>query len=1006
VIAACLGGAHAQTKLRSTTAFITAAASDVTAELAVGGHLATMKTQLASSRVTARSTYDTNVKSLFAATSGTVRAAFNTEYGETFGADFVIGMLDAAEAYTVSDEAKNELFEKTAMDMVVMHLVLDKISGVETVPEWDDAAAYYVGAATGASGFTTYDRANKRAADFGTTVSSGDAAINEAIINALNNPTATNQELKIIELFQVLYLQNVLKYAYEIDTELAEADVTELSEVVGEGLAFWRVLKPWLKARDTAGAATLDGIFDIANIPVSGKPTIQGARHWNYCRAKPIVDAHMATLTSAGATLGTYAPVTADGTMCPTVIPTGLAEATGAYTVGGVTYTFANDVGASLQFSEAIADIKSMLTNGDSMANVAAAYTNLGLRGLADLPRIADADGYTLFNAEHGSVTWISDLMDLALASPNTWVPKLSARNEIIEKTLMDALAVQCIHDDLAHAATTAHSAADKRLFFDHAAAKFLGTSTARGSTVFARGNKRGLNYGTAPDGINSAASLAILDALKTGAAVSGNLAADDTARAAQIAIVTREIKIIYSQATLRYAKLVNDDLAENNPFAEHQAEGMAFFNVIRPWVKASTVSDATVAVLDQIFDVQTSPESYDNFAYCVTKKAIDEFVGTAYVSLLGVLEDVTADSTTCAATLPSGTSIVTDTDTYSGAADLGASLSFSSAVMKTLDQLDEPPFTQVLASFKSTGISGAGDEARVGEPVYDLFKAYFGANWMTTYVTAAADNEKTPTSSSAARVEIIEKTIRDAVATQLILSDLYRGTLGLSDAHDKHWDHGAAKYLGTDGDRSVTVYNRAEKRAENFGTLTDNTAGDPEADANYAVIAALKAGKTATTAAQRVAQYNVVKRQIQLVYSQCVLRYANYLDAAFLDRTDYAEHQAEGQAFWRVIAPFVKQVNANGATFLTGVFDLSREVSEHTHYCRAKTILSDLGLAFGEGTEGGSLTGIRNDNCDGVEVPEDATEYLAKAPSSGAAPKFGVALASVVAAAALALAL
>ena len=1003
VIAACLGGAHAaQITLRSTTAFITDAASDVTAELLATTKLYTMKTALdgtASGRTTARDAYDNNVKILFTATSGTVRTAFDSVYGTEFGTDFVTGMLDAALTDTDSEKARDELFEKTMMDMVVMHLVLDKINANTDRDKWDEAAAYYIGDTT--SAFSTYDRANKRAravVDFGTTVTSGDAAINEAIITALKYPNVANQELKIIELFQVLYLQNVLKYAYEIDTELGEADTTQLSEIVGEGLAFWRVLKPWLRTADSTGAATLDGMFDIDNIATAATPTVQGARHWNYCRAKVIVDVHMTTLTkavAAGVTLGTYAPVTADGTLCPPFIPTGLAE---AYTVGGVTYTFANDVGASLQFSEAIADIKSMLTNGDSMANVAAAYTNLGLRGLADLPRIADADGYTLFNAEHGSVTWISDLMDLALASPNTWVPKLSARNEIIEKTLMDALAVQCIHDDLAHAAT----AADKRLFFDHAAAKFLGTSTARGSTVFARGNKRGLNYGTtAPDGENSAASLAILTALKTGAA-----ATTDTARAAQIAIVTRQIKIIYSQATLRYAKLVNDDLAENNPFAEHQAEGMAFFNVIRPWVKESSVSDATVAVLDQIFDVQTSPESYDNFAYCVTKKAIDEFVGTAYVSLLGVLEDVTADGTTCAATLPSGTSIVTDTDTYSGAADLGASLSFSSAVMKTLDQLDEPPFTKVLASFKSTGISGAGDEARVGEPVYDLFKAYFGANWMTTYVTAAADNEKTPTSSSAARVEIIEKTIRDAVATQLILSDLYRGTLGLSDAHDKHWDHGAAKYLGTDGDRSVTVYNRAEKRAENFGTLTDNTAGEPEADANYAVIAALKAGKTATTAAQRVAQYNVVKRQIQLVYSQCVLRYANYLDAAFLDRTDYAEHQAEGQAFWRVIAPFVKQVNANGATFLTGVFDLSREVSEHTHYCRAKTILSDLGLAFGEDTEGGSLTGIRNDNCDGVEVPEDATEYLAKAPSSGAAPKFGVALASVVAAAALALAL
>ena len=997
MIAACLGGAHAQETLGTTTTYTTTTGS-VATELAVGTDLADIKTAIATSASSGVSLYITKVKNDFdrISVSGTVMAKFINEYGTGFVDSFLASSLAA----DVSENAKKEMVEKTVMDMVVMHLVLGKITIYPTtVANWDSAAAYYIGNATG---FTTFDRATKRAAasNFGTAdATTLEAAINKEIITALNDRTMAS-EAKIIELFQVLYLQNVLKYAYEIDTELAEGDVTELEEVVGEGLAFWRVLKPWLKARDTAGAATLDGIFDIANIPVSGKPTVQGARHWNYCRAKPIVDAHMATLTSAGATLGTYAPVTADGTMCPTVIPTGLAEATGAYTVGGVTYTFANDVGASLQFSEAIADIKSMLTNGDSMANVAAAYTNLGLRGLADLPRIDD------FNTEHGSVTWISDLMDLALASPNTWVPKLSARNEIIEKTLMDALAVQCILDDLAHAATASHTDLVKQAFFDHAAAKFLGTSTARGSTVFARGNKRGLNYGTAPDGINSAASLAILDALKTGAAVSGNLAADDTARAAQIAIVTRQIKIIYSQATLRYAKLVNDDLAENNPFAEHQAEGMAFFNVIRPWVKASSVSDATVAVLDQIFDVQTSPESYDNFAYCVTKKAIDEFVGTAYVSLLGVLEDVTADSTTCAATLPSGTSIVTDTDTYSGAADLGASLSFSSAVMKTLDQLDEPPFTQVLASFKSTGISGAGDEARVGEPVYDLFKAYFGANWMTTYVTAAADNEKTPTTSSAARVEIIEKTIRDAVATQLILSDLYRGTLGLSDAHDKHWDHGAAKYLGTDGDRSVTVYNRAEKRAENFGTLTDNTAGDPEADANYAVIAALKAGKTADTKAKRVAQYNVVKRQIQLVYSQCVLRYANYLDAAFLDRTDYAEHQAEGQAFWRVIAPFVKQVNANGATFLTGVFDLSREVSEHTHYCRAKTILSDLGLAFGEDKEGGSLTGIRNDNCDGVEVPEDATEYLAKAPSSGAAPKFGVALASVVAAAALALAL
>jgi hypothetical protein len=45
---------------------------------------------------------------------------------------------------------------------------------------------------------------------------------------------------------------------------------------------------------------------------------------------------------------------------------------------------------------------------------------------------------------------------------------------------------------------------------------------------------------------------------------------------------------VIYAQATLRYAKLVGDDIADASAYEEHQAEGMAFFNVIYPWVKAS----------------------------------------------------------------------------------------------------------------------------------------------------------------------------------------------------------------------------------------------------------------------------------------------------------------------------------------------------------------------------------------------------------------------------------
>jgi hypothetical protein len=945
-----------------------------------------MKTKIkAGNRAGALADYNNDVggvKTLFDATSdtGTVKAKFVSEYGSS--SDIVSTFLTTVEAADVSVEAKNELVEKTLMDMVTMHLVLDKINTGTTVSDWDEAAAYYIGdrAASKTDIFTTYDRATKRAAaDNFNTLTSGEASINAAIITALKSPSDTSRT-KIRELYQALYAQNVLKYAYEIDAALA-SDVSgrevTLGDLVAEGHAFWRILKPWITT--AADEASLDGIFNLDNVPADDAPTVQGVRHSNYCRAKKIVDTHIATLTQVtAADVGTYVPVTTNGVSCDTTIPTG-AESN-AYTLGtaAYTYAFANDVSASLQFSEAIADIKALLTSSAAMSDVQAKYESSGLKGLADLPR--EGTTYDLFNGGngHASVTWISDLMTKATESPNTWVPKYSARAEIIEKTLMDALAVQLILNDLEHATDTAHSHSDdeKRVFVDHAAAKFLGTANARSSTVFERGNKRGLNYGTT-DGTNSVASKAILAALKACAE-----ATTDAARTAQVEIIKRQIKVIYAQATLRYAKLVGDDIADASAYEEHQAEGMAFFNVIYPWVKAA-VSDADFKVIVNFFDVEAAPDSFNDFAYCKTKKAMETFLG-ADASLMGTLDTADEDGTTCAATFPSGSGgVATDAGTYIPAnfEDIGGSLSFSVAVMKTLDLLDEPSsFADVLDSFRKTGLAGSADTSRVGEPVWDMFKTYFGSpTWMTDYVETVVDNEATPTTNSAAREEMIEKTIRDAVATQAILSDLYRGSQGVTDAHDRYWNHGAAKYIGTEDDRSVTVYNRANKRAANFQTLEDD---DETAVANKVAVTALIAGAASgVTAATRAAQYEIVKKQILVIYSQCVLRYANYLDGAFIDGSEYADHQAEGQAFWRVIAPFVKEVNANGATFLEGIFDLSRETSEKTHYCRAKAILGDLGVTD---AEIGTLEDIRYADCDGVEVPEDATEYLA---TTGAIP-------------------
>ena len=184
---------------------------------------------------------------------------------------------------------------------------------------------------------------------------------------------------------------------------------------------------------------------------------------------------------------------------------------------------------------------------------------------------------------------------------------------------------------------------------------------------------------------------------------------------------------------------------------------------------------------------------------------------------------------------------------THTPTSDVGASLSFSIGVKAVTDLIDATTtFADVKAKYLEMGVRGAADEVRTAEPYWEASKAFYGSSgnvdWMTDYLTNAADDT---TMATAARKEIVEKTVRDQVAVMAILSDLYKGSKGTTAAHKRYWDHGAAKYLGTDDARSATVYNRANKRAANYGTA-DDTSG--EAKANHAVVAALVAGKTADT--------------------------------------------------------------------------------------------------------------------------------------------------------------
>ena len=201
----------------------------------------------------------------------------------------------------MSAEAKNELIEKTLMDMVTMHLVLGKIDS-----STDDRVR--LGRSRGVLHRCAHPNGCFHHDDRADEARGGGQLQHPGVLGRgehqrgdhhrpEGSPSVANRD-KIRELYQALYAQNVLKYAYEIDAKLAEgssaagtaSNVDALGDLVAEGLAFWRILKPFITTQ--ADEDSLDDIFSLDNVPSSDAPTVQGARHWNYCRAKKVVDAH------------------------------------------------------------------------------------------------------------------------------------------------------------------------------------------------------------------------------------------------------------------------------------------------------------------------------------------------------------------------------------------------------------------------------------------------------------------------------------------------------------------------------------------------------------------------------------------------------------------------------------------------------------------------------------------------------------------------------------------
>ena len=174
-----------------------------------------------------------------------------------------------------------------------------------------------------------------------------------------------------------------------------------------------------------------------------------------------------------------------------------------------------------------------------------------------------------------------------------------------IQNQVMVAYAVHELYAALAKAQEGNFDVASGAVHnWDEGWAFFHGTEP--GCSPYATGNKRAGNFGTVgADGETAQANEAILAAMIAGR--DALLASDAAGAEAATEEVVRGLAITYSQAAIRYASLIEGDLADGNDAKakEHQAEGLAFWRVIEAYM---VPEGADADAMDAIFNLNNPP--------------------------------------------------------------------------------------------------------------------------------------------------------------------------------------------------------------------------------------------------------------------------------------------------------------------------------------------------------------------------------------------------------------
>ena len=271
------------------------------------------------------------------------------------------------------------------------------------------------------------------------------------------------------------------------------------------------------------------------------------------------------------------------------------------------------------------------------------------------------------------------------------------------------------------------------------------------------------------------------------------------------------------------------------------------------------------------------------------------------------------------------------DVDMTAGGNDLTKAMSMTTVVANIGGAFGSGGggFAAAKTAYVGSVLQDLAKKSWAGNAIFDKYVAYFGsATWLDDYMLSALDGtgQFAGTLSAAhgdmaeARTEAVKKAAQDQILVNAVLC-----TVSSAKTSAAAWDLAYAYWNGDDP--SKAPWARANKRCQNYGTCTMGTTGT--ALANHKVLDAIAAGSAAaknTNAAEAEAAYQKLEGAIMIVYYQAAMRYAYKMDndLSSSPATVTAEHQGEGGAFWRVIAPYLHDLDPIITAEITAMYTMT----------------------------------------------------------------------------------